>query len=206
MAENTLNMIHPRLLTFRDLVLEKNKVLNLTAIRDPEQFYQKHLLDSLACARLWSDGNLPKKIIDVGTGAGFPGMVLAIAYPEITFTLVESIHKKAQFLEEVKQQLSVTNVEIINERAETLAQSSIFKRQFDIAIARAVAPLELLLPLLEPFIKHEGQIVAMKGQKIEAELKNAVDVMKQCNIHVKEHIAYTLPQEICPRKLLILTH
>ncbi|MFA7237150.1 MAG: 16S rRNA (guanine(527)-N(7))-methyltransferase RsmG [Phycisphaeraceae bacterium] len=164
-----------QLARYLDLLLETNKQFNLTAIKDPEQAWLRHILDSLSLL-----SHLPTSTsggIDVGSGGGLPGIPLAICLPNIHFTLLEATGKKARFLQSVIDDLKLPNVRVIHERAETLGQHQNHRQQYDFAVARAVGPLRVLLELTLPFVKVGGKLLAMKGVKAEAELADATDAV-----------------------------
>lgn len=173
------------LLTYMDMVLEKNKVLNLTAITDEAEFIKKHFVDSLSLINL--DICLIKTradaaIIDVGTGAGFPGIPLAIALRGrgFKFTLCDSLQKRLDFLADVVRDLNLENVELVHARAEDLAHEPRFNEKFDIAVARAVSSLPELCELCIPFVKVGGSFVSYKMADSQAEIesaKNAIEIL-----------------------------
>lgn len=150
------------------ILMEWNGRMNLTAVREPAAIESRHFLDSLTCAPLMGDLN-GARLIDVGTGAGFPGLPLKILYPEMQLTLVESVGKKTRFLQAVVQELALTNVTILPERAEALGQQRAHREQYDWAVARAVAALPTLAEYLLPFCKVGGHMLAQKGRKAEEE-------------------------------------
>lgn len=155
------------------LLIEANSKMNLTRITDEGEVYEKHFFDSLRIAK-----NLDfhgKSIVDIGSGAGFPGIPLAIAFPDSHITLVESSHKKSLFLEEVSEKLSLSNVTVICARAEELIAQ---RESFDLAVSRAVASLPILLELVLPLVKVGGYFVAMKGEKGEEELSLSKRALK----------------------------
>ena len=147
---------------YESLLLDWNTRMNLTAIREPEQIRVRHFLDSLSCAPVVGDLN-GRSLIDVGTGAGFPGLPLKIIYPEMQLTLVESVQKKARFLQGVVDELGLTNVLVVADRAETLGQLPDYREQYDWAVARAVAEMRVLAELLLPLCKVGGYVLAQKG-------------------------------------------
>ena len=153
-----------------DLV-ERNKTVNLTAITEPEAIAMKHFLDSFtACAvRVWTGR---ERVVDVGSGAGFPGLALRIAMPALKLTCVESVGKKSRFLEETSALLGVGDVEIRNERAETLAHAADRRAAYDVGTARAVGTLAACAEYLLPFLRIGGDAVVWKG-KVDAELAAA---------------------------------
>ncbi|MBN2503005.1 MAG: 16S rRNA (guanine(527)-N(7))-methyltransferase RsmG [Anaerolineales bacterium] len=153
-------------------LVEWNEQMNLTAIRDPEGIRVKHFLDSLSCLQAMRNTPL-KRLVDVGTGAGFPGIPIKLLYPEIHLTLVESIAKKTAFLEHIVQVLGLKGVEVLQTRAETLGQDAAHRESYDWAVARAVAPLPVLMEYLLPLVKIGGKMLAQKGESGPAEAHRA---------------------------------
>ncbi len=162
-----------RLGRYLDLLLETNKQFNLTAIKEPEEAWTKHILDSLSLIPALAK-EAAEHVVDVGSGGGLPGIPLAITMPQITFTLVETTRKKAMFLSEVVEQLGLDNVTVIAERAENLAtKDGGFRDIADAVIARAVGPLQVLLELTIPFAKVDGVVLAIKGERAPIEIEDA---------------------------------
>lgn len=161
-----------QLSAYYELLIDWNKHINLTAITEPEQVVEKHFFDSLLVLEAVDLGE-KKQLIDVGTGAGFPGMVLAIARPTLSVTLLDSLNKRIHFLDEVAQQLGLSNVTTVHERAELAAKKPAYREQFDWAVARAVARLPLLLEYTLPFVKVGGGFLACKGPDGHEELSEA---------------------------------
>lgn len=164
---------------YHSLLLEWNEKMNLTRIVKEDEVNEKHFFDSIRVAKNIDFSS--KKIADVGTGAGFPGLVLAIAFPTSEVSLIESSHKKCLFLEEVKKQLDLPNVTILNSRVEELKKE---RESFDIVISRAVASLPVLLEITVPFVKVGGYFVAMKGEKGEEELALAKKGIKTLSLEI----------------------
>lgn len=162
-----------QLRTYAQFLNEKNKVMNLTAIDDLEGITEKHFVDSLLIGEFLSDA---KTFCDVGSGAGFPGVVLAIAYPQIEFTLVEPTKKRCYFLNDLSNLINLTNVTVVNARAEDYVKE--MREQFDVVSARAVANMVVLSELCLPLVKVGGQFIAMKGQKGLEEVDQAQFAIK----------------------------
>ncbi len=162
---------------YLNLLIEWNQKMNLTAITETEEVMVKHFIDSLTICPYLENG---KKVIDVGTGAGFPGIPYAIFDPTAEVLLADSLQKRTIFLAEVKKELGLENVHIVHGRAEDLGKDANYREQYDFAVSRAVAPLPILLEYLIPFVKVNGFCVCMKGSNGKAELeqsKNALTVL-----------------------------
>ncbi|MBO4815517.1 MAG: 16S rRNA (guanine(527)-N(7))-methyltransferase RsmG [Clostridia bacterium] len=171
---------------YMNLLIEWNKVMNLTGIVEPKEIILKHFIDSLTVLDKTDKNDL---IIDVGTGAGFPGIPIKIVYPETRVVLLDSLNKRVNFLNEVISKLKLRNIQTIHGRAEDFGRDKNYRERYDIAIARAVAPLNVLLEYLMPFIKIDGKCICMKGSNIEEEInnsKNAITVLGGILIEKKE--------------------
>ncbi len=153
---------------YLSILMDWNGRMNLTAVREPAAIETRHFLDSLTCAPLMGDLN-GQRLIDVGTGAGFPGLPLKILYPDMRLTLVESVGKKTRFLQAVVGELALPDVTILQERAEALGQQRAHREKYDWAVARAVAKLPTLAEYLLPFCKVGGHMLAQKGRRAEEE-------------------------------------
>ncbi len=164
--------------TYLALLLDWNRRLNLTAVREPDAIRHRHFLDSLTCALVIRPVNAPFSLVDVGSGAGFPGLPLKILYPEMRLTLVESVGKKARFLETVAAELGLGQTAVIVERAEALGQNEAFRERFDWAVARAVAELRVLAEYLLPLCRIGGHMLAQKGPAAAAEAALAESAVK----------------------------
>lgn len=170
------------------LLIEWNKKINLTAIINYEDVIKKHFLDSILLLKVYSkDLFTSKNIIDVGTGAGFPGLPLAIMLPDAKFTLVDSLNKRIEFLKEVIDILKINNITLIHSRAEELGIDPDYREKYDMCVSRAVAALPLLLEYCSPFIKREGVLYLYKSLKVEEEIessKNSLSILN-CSINKK---------------------
>ena len=185
---------------YKDLLVEYNKKFNLTAIKSDEEIYLKHFYDSLTLIKAYSlNGNL--KLLDIGTGAGFPGIVLKIFYPDLELTLLDSNHKKIAFLEVVIKELNLKNVTCINSRAENLPKT--YREYFDIVTSRAVAHLRILLELSIPYLKVGGKLIAMKGLS-EEEIKESAKILEKLASTIVDTIKFNLPIEGSNRSLVII--
>jgi 16S rRNA (guanine527-N7)-methyltransferase len=191
------------LMKFESELLIWNERFNLTAIRDSEGIRTKHFLDSFSCSLAWKE-NPPKRLIDVGTGAGFPGIPLKILYPSMALTLVESVGKKAAFCRHVVEVLKLENVEVITVRAEELGQTPNQRETFDWAVARAVAPLPVLAEYLLPLVKVGGRMLAQKGHSGPAEAHATEKVMKLLGGQMRQLIPVTLPGVVEERYLVVV--
>lgn len=175
------------------LLQEWNQSLNLTTISETAEIYEVHFLDSLSVS-LAVDMKQVRSLIDVGTGAGFPGLVLAIAYPTAKVTLVESINKKARFLQAVVAELALEErVQVICERAEIIGHQPTCREQFDLAVARAVAHLAVLAEYCLPLVRAGGCFVAQKGPKVMQEVTEASRSLAVLGGDVTATLAWSLP-------------
>lgn len=174
---------------YKSLLQESNEKFNLTAIVEDKEIYLKHFCDSLLLLN-YIKFNDYKSLVDIGTGAGLPGIVLKIFVPNIHVFLIESNGKKCSFLQIVKEKLQLNNLDIINSRAEEYAIKNIDK--YDIAVSRAVAPLNILTELCLPLVKETGIFVAMKG-KVEEEVLSAEKIIKKLNGEIIDIKNYKLP-------------
>jgi 16S rRNA (guanine527-N7)-methyltransferase len=171
-------------------LIEWNARFNLTSIVDPGEIVIKHFLDSLSAARL-----IPAavKLIDVGAGAGFPGLPIKIAYPELSLTLLEATKKKCDFLEAMITELKLSNSIVVSARAEDAAQDVAHREQYDVAIARAVAEMPTLSEYLLPFVKLGGLAIAMKSKDVQAEIDRAEVAIKTLGGQVKQLVSTAIP-------------
>lgn len=182
---------------YYNILKEENEKYNLTRIIEKEDVYLKHFYDSLTIIKIVDINN--QSICDLGSGAGFPGLVLAICFPNAKLTLIESNGKKCNFLNIVKEKLSLENVNIINVRVEEYAKEN--REIFDIVTARAVAPIKHLLEYGIPLIKVDGYFIAMKSN-VDEETKNIENYYSKLNIKEENKIVFDLPKENSLRTLL----
>ena len=178
-----------------------NEKINLTAITDSEGIATKHFLDSLTALQT---GRVKGRVIDVGTGAGFPGLVLKIAKPEIELTLLDSLNKRVNFLKEVSESLGLSGVEFIHARAEDGGRDRALRGQFDTVVSRAVANLAVLSEWCLPFLKRGGYFLALKGPLADEELKNARRAIKILGGEVEDVFEAQIPFTDLKHKIIII--
>ena len=186
---------------YMNLLIEWNEKMNLTAIIEPEEIILKHFIDSITILKDIPDNS---KIVDVGTGAGFPGIPLSIMNPTLKITLVDSLNKRLIFLQEVINKLNLKNVEIVHARAEEFGQNKKYRENFDIATSRAVANLSTLSEYLIPLVKVGGKVISMKAASAEQEIeeaKKAIDILGGEIERIKE---FKLPQSDIGRTVIII--
>ena len=159
-------------LTYYELLIEKNKVMNLTAITDFEEVLKKHFIDSLSLVKV-CDLKDDISLLDVGTGAGFPGIPLKIAFPALKVTLLDSLNKRVNFLQEVIESLELDDIEALHGRAEDFAKPNLMREQFDFCVSRAVANLSTLSEYCLPYVKIGGEFISYKSGEITEEMKEA---------------------------------
>lgn len=186
----------------RELV-DWNMRFNLTAIRDPQEIHVKHFLDSLTCLQVMGEKQFGR-LIDVGTGAGFPGIPIKIVYYKLQLTLVESVGKKAEFCRHVVNILNLQNVDVVQQRAETLGQDPSFREHYDWAVARAVAILPVLAEYLLPLVRVGGSMLAMKGESGAAEAHAAEHAIKLLGGHLRQLLPVTLPGVVEERYIILI--
>ena len=190
----------PDLEKFVDMLLERNQVMNLTAITEPDQVARLHLLDSLSLLPV--EAFAGKAVIDVGTGAGFPGIPLAIVQQDADFTLLDSLGKRIRFLDEVREALGLGNVTCVHGRAEEFAQAH--REQFDLAVSRAVANLAVLSELCLPLVKVGGAFVARKSTGCEAETEGAQAAIRRLGGTLERVVDYTIPTTDVTHRVLVI--
>jgi 16S rRNA (guanine527-N7)-methyltransferase len=191
------------LVTYERELLDWNQKFNLTAIKDAESIRIKHFLDSFSCVMAWG-ANPPHHLVDVGTGAGFPGLPLKILYPAMRTTLIESVGKKAMFCEHIVRMLGLENVQVIKARAEEVGQMPEYREKYDYAVARAVAGMNVLSEYLLPLVRMGGTMLAQKGESGPAEAQSAEKVMKLLGGKLQQVIQVNLPGVADDRYLVIV--
>lgn len=188
---------------FLALLLTWNERLNLTAVRDPHAIQIRHFLDSLSCATVTGSLN-GRALIDVGTGAGFPGLPLKILYPDLRLTLAESVVKKTRFLTAVVEELALSQVAVLPERAEALGQDPAHREQYDWAAARGVAKMAVLAEYLLPLCRVGGRMLAQKGENAEAETAAAASAIHTLGGNQPAFHAIHLPEQSSPHYLVVV--
>lgn len=187
---------------YAQLLLERNRVMNLTAITDPLQVARLHFLDSAA---LFLAGPLAgKRLLDVGAGAGFPGMVVKLLEPRVSLTALDSLKKRMDFLEEAARALGVEDARFVHGRAEELGRLPGWREEFDAVTARAVADLRVLCELCLPFVRVGGVFLAMKGRDSEEELEAALPALETLGGSVERKLDYALPGTDVTHRLLLI--
>ena len=192
------------------MLISWNEKMNLTAITDRDEVYVKHFLDSLSfCMALpvtgneeYTKGNFT--LIDVGTGAGFPGIPLKILYPDCKVTLMDSLNKRITFLDEVIRSLNLSNIDTIHSRAEDLGHNPSYRENYDFVVSRAVANLSSLSEYCLPFAKVGGYFISYKSEKASEELSLAKNAIFLCGGAVKEEVSFVLPDTDLKRTLVVI--
>ena len=186
---------------YMNLLLEWNEKINLTAITDENEIILKHFVDSLTICKYLENKN---SLIDVGTGAGFPGIPVKIVRPDLKIVLLDSLNKRVKFLNDVIEKLDLKNIVALHGRAEEVARKPEYREQFDIVTSRAVANLSVLLEYLVPFVKVGERCICMKGAEIEEELNSAGKAMMVLGAKIDKVDDFLLPGSDMRRNLVIL--
>lgn len=190
-------------LRYYELLIEWNEKINLTAITEYQDVMKKHFIDSISLVKAC---NLKQEIrlIDVGTGAGFPGLALKIAFPNLEVTLLDSLNKRILFLEAVVRELGLSKVETVHGRAEDLARQKPFRETFDLCVSRAVAKLSTLSEYCLPFVKTGGQFISYKSEKISEEIENAEKAIRILGGRLERQVEFCLPESDIYRNLSVI--
>lgn len=204
-----INMLHINLsdeqynqyVAYYEMVVEKNKVMNLTGITEFDEFIDKHFIDSLSIVKAMDLCQI-ERVIDVGTGAGFPGIPLKIAFPHLKITLLDSLNKRIQFLNDVVDKLGLQNVETCHGRAEDFGHKKEYREQYDLCTSRAVANLATLSEYCVPFVKVGGQFVSYKSGNVDNELKESENAVKVLGGKIGDICSFLLPETDFSRTLV----
>ncbi|MDO5392751.1 MAG: 16S rRNA (guanine(527)-N(7))-methyltransferase RsmG [Eubacteriales bacterium] len=192
-------------LQYYELLVEWNGFMNLTAITDYDEVMKKHFVDSLSLVKAYDKIRREQIcVIDIGTGAGFPGIPLKIAFPQIKLTLLDSLQKRIKFLGEVAEKLGLQEIELIHGRAEDFAKPSMKRGQYDLCVSRAVANLSTLSELCLPYVKEGGFFVSYKSEKILEEAEAAKNAIQILGGEIAEQNAFTLPDSDIYRNLFVI--
>ncbi len=189
--------------TYYDTLITWNQKMNLTAIEEPVEVAYKHFVDSACLLRVVSDLK-QKSMIDIGTGAGFPGVPLKIMEPALDLTLFDSLSKRIVFLKELCKTLQLTQVKAVHGRAEELGIKPEYRQQYDIATARAVARMPVLLEICLPFVKKGGIFIALKGPELENEIKESSNALKELGGKLVDVQQFTLANGAYTRNLAVI--
>lgn len=190
-------------LKYYELLIEKNRVINLTAITEYEDVLKKHFVDSVSLV-MAMDLSKDLHVIDVGTGAGFPGLALKLAFPELKVTLLDSLNKRILFLNEIISELSLDGVETVHGRAEDLAKPGKLRESFDLCVSRAVANLSTLAEYCMPYVKVGGFFVSYKSEKISDELAAADNAVALLGGSIEKQVEFMLPDSDIYRNLVMI--
>jgi 16S rRNA (guanine527-N7)-methyltransferase len=185
-------------------LIEWNEKVNLTAICDPEGIRVKHFLDSLTVLKAWERTRPPGRLVDVGTGAGFPGLVLKLVWPTTQVTLVESVGKKANFCRHIVARLGLEQVTVLSERAEMVGQDPAHRHAYDLAVARAVARMPILMEYLLPLVHRHGQVMGMKGETAPAETKRSSQALQMLGGKLHKLVHIELPGVVEERFIVVV--
>lgn len=188
---------------YYELLVEWNKVMNLTGITEFDEVMQKHFVDSVAAAK-YAEMEKVNSLIDVGTGAGFPGIPLKIVYPHIQVTLLDSLNKRIKFLEEVVDNLGLTGIETVHGRAEDAAKKAEYREQFDLSVSRAVANLASLTEYCLPFVKVGGKFVSYKSVSVDEEITQSKKAVYVLGGEIGKVEKFNLPESNMERALVIV--
>lgn len=190
-------------ITYYEMLVEWNEVMNLTAITEYNDVMKKHFVDSVSLIKAF-DISKKATVIDVGTGAGFPGLALKIAYPNLQVTLLDSLNKRIQFLDAVIEKLGLIGVETIRGRAEDFAKPGKLREKYDLCVSRAVANLSTLSEYCLPFVKVGGQFISYKSEKITEERTAAENAIRILGGKIDKQVEFQLPESDIYRNLFVI--
>ena len=186
---------------YMNLLIEWNEKMNLTAIIEPNEIILKHFIDSITILKDIKDGST---VVDVGTGAGFPGIPLSIMNPTLKITLVDSLNKRLIFLQEVINELDLKNVELVHARAEEFGRNKKYREKFDVATSRAVANMATLSEYLLPLVKINGKVISMKAGNASQEIEDSKKAIKTLGGNINNIEEFNLPQSDIGRTIIII--
>ena len=190
-------------LIYYEMLVERNQFVNLTAITEYDDVMKKHFVDSISLIQAY-DLTKHVSVIDVGTGAGFPGLALKIAYPNMKVTLLDSLNKRIQFLNDVISELDLKDIETVHGRAEDFAKPGMLREKFDLCVSRAVANLSTLSEYCLPFVKKNGCFISYKSEKISEEIAEAEKAIAILGGKVEKQVEFMLPDSDIYRNLLVI--
>ena len=193
-----------KLITFYEMVIKQNEVMNLTTITDFDKFVDKHFLDSLVLQSVYPQIKNNISVIDIGTGAGFPGIPLAIMYEQAQFTLLDTLSKRINFIDEVVNALSLNNITTISGRAEDYGKNMSYREQYDLCVTRAVAEINVLSEFTLPFVKIGGNLILYKSSEVEKEVERGINSINILGGKIKNKINITIPSTNYSRNLVVI--
>ena len=198
LKEEQLSMLS----SFYEMLVEKNKVMNLTGITEWDDVVLRHYIDSISISEIMNLNDFRGKVLDLGTGAGFPGIPLKIIFPNLQITLFDSLNKRIRFLQDVIDELELKNIEAIHGRAEEFGKNSDYREQYDLVVSRAVANIATLSEYCLPFVKVGGSFISYKTDSIEEEISNSGKAVSILGGKIERVEHFTLPNTDMERSLL----
>ena len=194
---------------YYEMLVEWNKVMNLTGITEYEEVYEKHFLDSICIVKAFSEKNIflsdtTKKVIDIGTGAGFPGIPLKIVFPDMDITLLDSLNKRINSLNAVIEELGLSGIDTIHGRAEDYAKNQQHREKYDLCVSRAVANLSTLSEYCVPFLKRGGYFISYKSGEVDEELKDAEKALSLLGGKAEKVVKFKIPETDIGRSFVII--